>query len=245
MSDLTGVKKLLKETLFSTLYEGAFIRVLRQSPDLSLDDVAKLAAEFKLTHLTIGDCFLNDLPEIYQAFQENLGKFTKPKKKKKKEPRKPRKPKKPKGTKEHRNRYSDSLQKKALKFCETHTFAEAETKFGIPKGTISYWHHAASKKKPKKKKKEAKPRLSTEATRARYDARVLKTLRSDLDWWLAEAIRKKIGGTPHATRTSLARLYNAGQVTYKGQGRGTRYKLKIHKSKIVKKETSKNKQNVV
>lgn len=172
MSEMMDVKKLFK-AVFGETERIAFIRIMRNSPSVNLGDVAKLAAEYNLSHLTVGECFLDDLPKIDKEFESKIGK---------------------------------------------QQMLAASRKTSKPK---------PKKPKPKKRKKL---RLSTEATKVRYDARVMKRL-SDGDWWLAVAIRKAVGGNAWDTRQSLNRLYSAGSVQYKGSGRGMRYRMKPTKTK--------------
>lgn len=59
-------------------------------------------------------------------------------------------------------------------------------------------------------------------SRKRYDASILAVLKEG-GKWAAGDIRDRVGGTPLQIRTAASRLIAAGEVSYLGQARGTRY----------------------
>ena len=65
----------------------------------------------------------------------------------------------------------------------------------------------------------------TATGRERYDQSVLAAIKGFGKPMSAEELRSEVGGTPLQARASLARLINAGTVTWEGKARGTRYSL--------------------
>jgi hypothetical protein len=63
----------------------------------------------------------------------------------------------------------------------------------------------------------------TKAGRDAYDAAILDFLKNDGGAVAAATVRAKIGGTALQARTALARLIDAGRVTWQGKARSTRY----------------------
>ncbi len=85
-------------------------------------------------------------------------------------------------------------------------------------------------KKAQKAAKPAKPKTAevetrTATGRARYDESVLAAIKGFGKPMSAEELRASVGGTPLQARASLARLINAGTITWEGKARGTRYSL--------------------
>ncbi len=85
-------------------------------------------------------------------------------------------------------------------------------------------------KKAQKAVKPAKPKTAevetrTATGRARYDESVLAAIKGFGKPMSAEELRASVGGTPLQARASLARLINAGTITWEGKARGTRYSL--------------------
>ncbi len=69
-------------------------------------------------------------------------------------------------------------------------------------------------------------KVRKKADRNKFDDTMLKELKSrGHSWTKAPALQTKLGGNPDQTRRSLNRLIEAGKVTYKGEARGTQYKV--------------------
>lgn len=85
------------------------------------------------------------------------------------------------------------------------------------------------KRKAAKKEAEAGSPATVEtrtaAGRERYDKAVLAAIKGAESPISAEELRAQVGGTPLQARASLARLINAGNVTWEGKARGTRYSI--------------------
>jgi len=81
----------------------------------------------------------------------------------------------------------------------------------------------APAKAPAKASAEVETRTAT--GRERYDQSVLSAIKGFGKPMSAEELRASVGGTPLQARASLARLINAGTVTWEGKARGTRYSL--------------------
>ncbi|MEZ4380589.1 MAG: hypothetical protein R3A79_04545 [Nannocystaceae bacterium] len=84
------------------------------------------------------------------------------------------------------------------------------------------------RKRKAAKKAEAAPtevETRTAAGRERYDKSVFAAIEGAESPISAEELRAKVGGTPLQARASLARLINAGTVTWEGKARGTRYSV--------------------
>lgn len=73
--------------------------------------------------------------------------------------------------------------------------------------------------------KSAEVETRTATGRARYDESVLAAIKGFGKPMSAEELRASVGGTPLQARASLARLINAGTITWEGKARGTRYSL--------------------
>ncbi len=73
--------------------------------------------------------------------------------------------------------------------------------------------------------KSADVETRTATGRARYDESVLAAIKGFGKPMSAEELRASVGGTPLQARASLARLINAGTITWEGKARGTRYSL--------------------
>lgn len=65
----------------------------------------------------------------------------------------------------------------------------------------------------------------TQAGRRVYDASILSALEASGPGTRAVDLRKACGGSALQVRTALARLIEAGKVTWEGQARGTKYSL--------------------
>ena len=74
-------------------------------------------------------------------------------------------------------------------------------------------------------KTSAEVETRTATGRDHYDQSVLIAIRGFGKPMSAEELRSEVGGTPLQARASLARLINAGTVTWEGKARGTRYSL--------------------
>ncbi len=74
-------------------------------------------------------------------------------------------------------------------------------------------------------KTSAEVETRTATGRDRYDQSVLAAIKGFGKPMSAEELRSEVGGTPLQARASLARLINAGTVTWEGKARGTRYSL--------------------
>ncbi len=83
----------------------------------------------------------------------------------------------------------------------------------------------APKAKAAKPAKSADVETRTATGRARYDESVLAAIKGFGKPMSAEELRASVGGTPLQARASLARLINAGTITWEGKARGTRYSL--------------------
>ena len=84
------------------------------------------------------------------------------------------------------------------------------------------------KRKAKKEAEASAPagvETRTAAGRERYDRTVLAAIKGAESPISAEELRAKVGGTPLQARAALARLINAGSVTWEGKARGTRYSV--------------------
>ncbi len=84
---------------------------------------------------------------------------------------------------------------------------------------------AQKESKPAKASKPAEVETRTATGRARYDESVLAAIKGFGKPMSAEELRASVGGTPLQARASLARLINAGTITWEGKARGTRYSL--------------------
>lgn len=86
---------------------------------------------------------------------------------------------------------------------------------------------AAPAKAPKAPKAEAAPEVNTRtpAGREAFDNAVLEALRAIGGPAGAGEIQRRVGGTNMQVRSAVNRLIEAGQVTWTGKARGTRYRL--------------------
>jgi len=81
----------------------------------------------------------------------------------------------------------------------------------------------AAAKAPKAKAPVVEVETRTATGRALYDESVLSAIRGFGKPMSAEELRASVGGTPLQARAALARLINAGAITWEGKARGTRY----------------------
>lgn len=66
--------------------------------------------------------------------------------------------------------------------------------------------------------------VRTAAGRAAYDEAVFEVIKNaDGEYVSAQQVRKAVGGKPHQARKALNRLIDAGQISFKGKARATRY----------------------
>jgi hypothetical protein len=78
----------------------------------------------------------------------------------------------------------------------------------------------------RKPKAGGKPNVRTEAGREQFDQELLAALTAaGGDSVSASTLREAVGGDPNQIRTALNRLIEAGEVTFSGKARGTRYSL--------------------
>lgn len=105
-----------------------------------------------------------------------------------------------------------------------------------PRGAGKRSRGGAKAPKEAKEAKESAPKAAkaakagvvdtrSAAGRERFDQTVLAAIKAAASPISAEELRGQIGGTPLQARSALARLINAGKVTWEGKARGTRYSL--------------------
>lgn len=78
---------------------------------------------------------------------------------------------------------------------------------------------------PKKPRVPARSQTRTAANRSAYDERIFDALKRVASPAAAAHLIKTVGGSPLQVRNALARLIEAGRVSWSGRARGTRYFL--------------------
>jgi predicted transcriptional regulator len=103
---------------------------------------------------------------------------------------------------------------------------EAPKRRGRPPGRKSASPATPAARKPKAGGGAGKPNVRTEAGREQFDQELLAALTAaGGDSVSASTLREAVGGDPNQIRTALNRLIEAGEVTFSGKARGTRYSL--------------------